>query len=264
MLGGCRLCLAQGVALRANHYVPKAVYRQLRDTSSKRPDPWVISGQASFQTSKQLTAHLLCDGCEGALSANGEDWVLKRFRRLDCSFELAWILCAQKPVAASADNPTKVYTAASIPGMNAAALAYFAASVFWRGAIHPWNDDGTIPVPLGKRYSDEFRRYLRGERPFPENAALVVSVREGGDVSMMTIPPFAGVKAEGVRMYNFLTPGLAFVLAVGQRIRPEMRQYCFVRGAGHPIAATPILEPGIEEIARGMHARNSLRGARRP
>lgn len=257
MLGTCRLCQATNVKLRDSHYVPKAVYRQLRDPGAAKPDPWTITSKASFQTSKQMTAHLLCDGCEGALSANGEDWVLRRFQRLDGTFELASILSAQLPVAASNDNPTKVYTAGTVPDLDAAAMAYFAASVFWRGSLHPWNDDGSIPVALG-RYGEEFRRYLRGEQAFPTHAVLILSVREGGAVSMMTVPPFRNPTA-GVHTYNFLMPGLAFVLAVGQGISPLMKQYCFVRGLGHPIAATPILESHLEELARGMHLRNAAR-----
>ncbi len=171
MLGSCRLCQTPNAQLRNSHYLPKAIYRQLRDRSVAKPDPWVIIGNSSYQTSKQMTAYLLCDACEGALSANGEDWGLKRFQRLDGTFELASILSAQLPVTASADNPTKVYTAGTVPTLDPDAMAYFAASVFWRGSIYPWNYDGSIPVPLG-RYGEEFRQYLRGEQDFPTHALL--------------------------------------------------------------------------------------------
>jgi hypothetical protein len=38
--------------------------------------------------------------------------------------------------------------AAGIPEINVAALAYFAASNFWGGSIHPWNTDGLMPSGL--------------------------------------------------------------------------------------------------------------------
>ncbi len=254
VIGTCRLCLKANRELCDSHYVPAAVYRQLREDKAKKPDPWVITPRASVQTSRQLSAHLLCEDCEGMFSSNGEDWVGRHFLKANGSFKLATILAAQTPLAATSDDPTRVYLAANIPEVDPSALAYFAASVFWRGSIYPWNDERTIPVPLGK-YGEDFRKYLLGESPFPTHAALIVSVRQGGDVSMTTMLPYAG-KVDGARGYNFLMPGLAFVLGVGRDISPRMKKYCFVRGVGNPIASTPAVEPHVEEIARRMHIAN--------
>ena len=174
-IGACKLCLAPAVELRDSHYIPAAVFRQLRDRQARSPHPYMITDRGSVQTSKQQKAHLLCNECEGRLSANGEDWVLKHFLKADGTFKLQDILSRRAPFAAVAD----------IKEINPAALSYFAASIFWRGSIHPWNTDSTVPIPLGK-YAEPFRRFLMGEQQFPVEAALFLAVRDGEAVSMLT------------------------------------------------------------------------------
>jgi hypothetical protein len=58
-------------------------------------------------------------------------------------------LASRTPDVASVTNVTKIYFASKVPEIDVYALAYFAASIFWRGSIHPWNDDGSVPVDLG-------------------------------------------------------------------------------------------------------------------
>jgi len=62
-------------------------------------------------------------------------------------------------------------TAFGIPEINVNAISYFAASMFWRGSIHPWNEDGTYPVSLGP-FQEQFRQYLMELQPFPKDCAL--------------------------------------------------------------------------------------------
>jgi len=83
---------------------------------------------------------------------------------------------------------TRVYHVASIPGIDVRAITYFGASIFWRGSIHPWNSNGSIPVPLGP-YADPLRRYLLGEAAFPDHIALMVAIREGSETSRLTATP---------------------------------------------------------------------------
>ena len=261
MIGTCKLCLIPGLELRGSHYIPKAVYRQLRDVTSSNPNPWSIDKATSVQTSRQLIAPLLCETCEGRFSKFGEDWVLRHFLKADGGFRLASILAVHKPTVYADGNATRVYLAGDIPEIDVASLTYFAASMFWRGSIHPWNDDGSVPVPLGP-YAEPFRRYLQGDQEFPEDVALLLTVREGDEVSRLTATP-VGKRQGSFRVYKFPMPGLAFAIAVGRGISDQARRFCFVHGVGHPIAVTPLLEEIVQQDAiRYLQGHASRRAAR--
>ena len=197
MVGQCKLCLKTGVELQDSHFLSAGIYRILRDDNEKNPNPWLLTKDAAVQTSSQLKAHLLCRDCEQRLSKNGENWVLGNCRRKDGRFPLAEILAARKPDIASAGNPTRIYYAANIPEIKIGALAYFAASIFWRGSIHPWNQDEAIPVRLGP-FQERFRRYLMGEEDFPKDSILWVVVRDASGIDRLTYAPM------GERKGNFL------------------------------------------------------------
>lgn len=139
--GKCKLCLQEGIELRVSHGVPVGVYRILRDDNAKNPNPWLVSEQGAVQTSKQLTAPLLCYDCEQRLSTDGENWVLANCLKKDGRFRLASILSSRTADVSSPANPTRVYWATNIPEIDRSALAYFAASIFWRGSIYGWNHD---------------------------------------------------------------------------------------------------------------------------
>jgi hypothetical protein len=239
-VGRCKLCRRNGFPLRESHYLPKGIYRLLRDDGAKNPNPWLLTDKTSVQTSRQMTASLLCDDCEQRLSDMGENWVLARCLRKDGAFPLAATLRSREPDVSGPQTPTKVYYAAGIPEIDVAALAYFAASIFWRGSIHSWNTDGSIPVRLGP-FSEAFRRYLMGISPFPTHCALVVTVREGSDVSRLTYAPI-GERRGNYRLYKFPMPGLGFAIAIGKRLPHQLRRNCFVRGPAHPIVLTPLIE----------------------
>lgn len=246
-IGTCKLCLTPAVELRDSHYIPAAVFRQLRDSEARSPHPYVITDRASVQTSKQQKAHLLCNACEGRLSANGEDWVLKHFLKADGTFKLEDILRSRTPFAAVEGNPNRFYLAGEIPQIDTAALSYFAASIFWRGSIYPWNTDSTVPIPLGK-YAEPFRRYLMGEQAFPADSALFLAVREGDAVSMLTASPYGG-RVDGIWTYRFAMPGLVFILNVGRQLTAKMHQYCFAKGERNPMVWTSALEEYLQEQA---------------
>jgi hypothetical protein len=253
--GQCRLCLKPGVELQKSHYIPAAVYKVLREGDKTNPNPWVITKDGSVQTSKQKTAYLLCSKCENLLSKNGENWVLKHYLRADGRFPLAEILSSRAPYMATRGNPTKVFAAAVIPEIDVSALAYFGASIFWRGSIYEWNTDGSIPVRLG-RFQEQFRGYLidGGLTAFPQDCSLWVIVREGNEVSRLTHTP-VGERVENVHAYRFPMPGLAFTLIVSKNIPENYRKTCIVRGERHPLIVTSIIERSLEVEAVKMIGR---------
>ena len=162
----CKLCLKSVVKLEDSHFLSAGIYRRLRDLTAKNPNPMLLTPKGAVQTSKQITTPLLCSECEQRFSKHGENWVLVRCLQADGSFPLAALLASRPPDVSLPITPTRVYYAAGIPEINIAALTYFAASIFWRGTVHPWKSDRTVPVPLGPFFEDQLRQFLMGLQPF--------------------------------------------------------------------------------------------------
>ena len=251
MNGRCKLCLKDKIDLQNSHFLPAGIYRRLRDDKEANPNPWMITNKKSIQTSWQMTAPLLCRCCEQRLSKNGENWVLANCLQKDGRFPLAAILGSRTPDIASGTTATKIYYASKIPEIDVSALFYFGISIFWRGSIHPWNDDGSSPVMLGL-FGEQFRQYLMGENAFPKDCSFWVVVREGKEISRLTYFPI-GERKGIYHVYKFPMPGFALSVMVGKNIPANLRAGCFVRGVGNPIIVTPIIEKLLEEEAVKLH-----------
>lgn len=236
----CKLCLQHAASLEDSHFLSAGIYRILRDDNEKNPNPWLLTKKTAVQTSRQMTARLLCRDCEQRISKFGENWVLAHCLHKDHSFPLASILASRTPDASSAKTTTRLYYAAKIPEIDISALAYFATSIFWRGSIHPWNDDRSIPVRLGP-FQEQFRQYLLGLLPFPKDCSLSVVVREGKEIDRLTYAPIG--KREGdFHVYKFPMPGLGFSMVVSKNVPQNYREKCFVHGSGNPIVVTTLIE----------------------
>lgn len=241
VLGKCKLCLRDGVELQDSHYLSKGIYKRLRSERAEKPHPVLITKTKTVQTSLQLKNHLFCKSCEDRLNSGGERWVLRHCLQNDGTFPLREILSARPPDLQTQGAPTKVYAAAEIPKISVAEISYFAASIFWRGSVYGWNEDGSVPIDLGP-FQERFRRYLLGEEPFPKGATLWVMVRESGEVEQLTFTPLQE-RVNGFYTCKFPMPGLAFVLIVSKNTPSEHRSMCFVHNPGHPVFVTPLLEP---------------------
>lgn len=233
--------------LHDSHFLSAGIYRILRDDEEANPNPWAVTEKAVFQTSKQVKAPLLCSDCEQRLSKNGENWVLRNCLKADRSFPLADVLASQRPDLSSAETTTKIYYASKFPTIDVAALSYFAASIFWRGSIHPWNRDGSFPVNLGP-FQESFRTHLMGLTPFPKDSSLWVIVRKGGQIDRVTYAP-VGKREGAVHVYKFPMPGLGFSLTVSKNVPLKYRNMCVVHGNDNPIIVTTILEEMLMEEA---------------
>jgi hypothetical protein len=245
VLGKCRLCLHDGVELQDSHYLSKGIYKRLRGEDPKNPHPVLITKSKTVQTSSQLKSHLLCIGCEDRLNRGGETWVLKHCLQTGGAFPLRDLLSGRPPDYLQAS--TKGYAASRIPEISIAKTAYFAASIFWRGSICGWNEDGSVPISLGP-FQEKFRRYLLGEEPFPAAVTLWVMVRERDQVEQLTFTP-QQERVDGLYTCRFPMPGLAFILIVSANTPPNKRSMCFVHAPGNPIFLTPVLGPLLLEQA---------------
>jgi len=176
--------------------------------------------------------------------------VLTNCPQQDGSFPLASILASQQPDMGGPDDQTKRYLACNIPEINVEAIAYFAASIFWRGSVYAWNKDKSIPIRLGP-YGDRFRRYLLGLERFPENCFLWVVVRKAGDLAQLTYSPVQE-RMESFHICKFPMPGLAFMLLVSKNLPPNYRSHCLIKGEGNPIYVSSIIEPMLRDEAVKM------------
>ena len=244
VIGQCRLCLEPAAILRNSHFLPKGVYKKLRDQTRENPNPWKLTPRTAVQTSKHKTAPLLCQDCEQRFSKNGENWVLAHCLQEDGTFPL-WSILASTLADEWPNNPTRVYYASRIPEIDISALAYFAASMFWRGSIYPWNRDGSVPIKLGP-FQEPLRQYLMGLAEFPRSCSLMIAVREARGANSLTHDPIGGRKG-GSHLYTFPMPGLGFSMAVSNNLSAKQREICFVHGPGNPIVATTIVDKLIED-----------------
>jgi hypothetical protein len=239
----CKLCLKSVVKLEDSHFLSKGIYRRLRDLTTENPNPMLLTPKGALQTSKQFKTRLLCSECEQRFSKHGETWVFARCLQADGTFPLAALLASRPPDVSVPTTPTRLYYAVGIPEINIEALTYFAASIFWRGAVHPWNSDGTVPVSLGPFFEDELRQYLVGFQSFPKDCfSLWVVVREGKAIDRLTYAP-AGNRIGKFHSYRFPMPGFCFMLYVGKNIPDYISEKCFATGSGNPLVVTSVVEP---------------------
>jgi hypothetical protein len=253
----CKLCLRHVPRLEKSHFLPAGVYRILRDDGEKNPNPWQLTRTNSVQTSWQMKAPLLCFDCEQRLCKHGEAWVLAHCLKKNGAFPLASILAGRSTALASDETTTRIYHAFGIPEININAISYFAASMFWRGSIHPWNEDGTCPVSLGP-FQEQFRQYLMELQPFPKDCALWVAVRQEKEIDRLTYAPF-GERQGNIHVYKFPIPGLAFLTAVSKNIPSNFRDRCFVHGHGNPLIVTELLENLLIADAAKMREQAHIR-----
>lgn len=246
--------------MQVSHFLPAAIYRRMRaNRDGGNPNPWMVSDRGRVQTSRQLTARLLCRNCEQLLSKNGERWIFKNGIQSNGHFPLASLLESETPCVKSSSHPTRVYLASGIHKINIDAIAYFAASMFWRAAVYPWNTDGSYSLRLG-RYEESFRQYLRGDADFPKQSCLWVIIREVGELSNLAHVPMGG-RADMVHVHKFTMPGFSFVLVVGKHIPEDLRRCCLVCAPGNPLLVSTTQEAGILDDAldvmrRSIHAKS--------
>ena len=204
----------------------------VREARSSNANPIRITDEFAVQTSKQYTATLLCKDCEQRLRKYGEDWVLAHCWRGE-TFALASLVFSAKPKFSSPE--ASLYYAAEIDGINASAMTYFAASMFWRAAVHNWSNRSSEPaINLGP-YREQLRQYLVGAAEFPKNCMLsVVLPPANGRMVRYMMHPFPK-RTRGCTVYTLLFLGIQFSIFVGRQIQQNWREMDFARGPGNPI-----------------------------
>jgi hypothetical protein len=222
--GVCKLCRATG-ELRRSHFIPAGAYRLIQESADD--PPVVVKSAITIQKNEQATDYILCPRCEQRFNKNGERWVLDYCYRAGEGFRLKNLIDGTKPLWG---NGLKVYSARNFPEIDVEKLAYFAASILWRGSAHLWKSGReTIQTPsLGSRYEEELRTYLLGEASFPDNAAIWVSIIPTEDLWSAVSVPY-GEKLQQFWRYKFIFLGIVFMFFVGKLISPTIRRACSFR-----------------------------------
>ena len=144
---------AAGQSFHACGVVPE----HARDTRFKNPHPEIVTSDVTLKSSRQVSQHLLCVHCERRLEQGGETWVIPRCWQDPTSFPLREALVAANVVVESGPG-FETFAAVKVPDFEPDKLAYFAASLFWRGAVSDWNihQQRLRQLKLGP-YKDELR-----------------------------------------------------------------------------------------------------------
>jgi hypothetical protein len=224
--GICALCGQLG-KLHESHFLPKGVYKLLRDSNSGNNNPVLISKRISTQKSFQMTQPLLCSACERRFSENGETYVIPLLSKRK-SFPLLDRLKLAQPLFATHDNAA--FTCPSV-GFDGERIGYFGLSVLWRAAVRPWRtfDNDTTSVQLDAKYMESMRRYLAGESGFPNDVAVIATVATDFLSQQSCFVPNRITDNPFHVAYGLLTKGLFFRFIVGDDNPPAMQA---ISGAG--------------------------------
>ncbi|PYR95640.1 MAG: hypothetical protein DMF84_00180, partial [Acidobacteria bacterium] len=135
--------------------MPAAFYKLARDESRSNPHPVLINEEVS-----------LLD-CEERFNSGGETWVLKNCWHSEVDFPLRSNLIAISPSPLSTPGFT-IFESVRSEAIDAARLAYFGVSVFWRASVHDWVLMRRRPkrLELGP-YEEPLRLFLMGLAGFP-------------------------------------------------------------------------------------------------
>jgi hypothetical protein len=223
--GSCKLC-KQLKPLIKSHWISAAIWKTLRAPNLANPNPVVANFEISEQTSRQMQDYLLCQQCDAMLGAKGEEWVARNMYTV-AGFPLKERLQSLTPVT-SADKGL-AYDVTYVPEISVDALAYFALSVFWRGAVHRWRTKGRLSsrLELGP-YEEKVRRFLLDAAGFPTHMLLFIGVWYGQQPRHCIITPQVERQDTFVNYYLYV-PGITFYLLVGKRTPEDYLAHCSYR-----------------------------------
>lgn len=206
MDGICKLC-NQLKDLRDSHIVPRWSHRRLVRVGETTGMPRTIQvfDDTAMVLATQDSEHLLCAECEQRFGL-WENAVARVAVQPDDSFPA---LDRVAVIGAAADG-RKIADASTLPDD----LIPFALSILWRASV--CGLENYRNVSLGARYNEEFRAYLHGETPIPDNVRLLVQLLEPTEprIDRLIVPP----ESDAIGAYHrhqFLIFGMYFYVAVG-------------------------------------------------
>lgn len=241
--GSCGLCRRTRLLCRS-HLLPRALYRLLRSEDAPNPNPHLVLDSLVPHVPDQVKDYFLCDDCEQRLRAHGEESAMRLCRRGTANFLLEALLRSAVPfIRAGHLWACKGFDAI---GIEVDHLAYFAASVVWRGAARNWHLRRRIfmATSLGKRYSEAFRQYLLGAAPFPRDAYLIVMASQES-LPILAVQFPQSRPQDGCHHHWFHIPGIAFHMFIGRSVPIFLRKQCLVHSPLHPLYSSDQLDSKV-------------------
>ena len=235
IIGTCQLCLAPNKELKRSHFVPSFAYKVMRQGNINNPNPVRITEAGAIQTSWQATANVFCKECESLLSKGGEDYVSRVCWRSPGEFRLRASLNSAKPIHVPGPHQTmKVFRSSQITDIDVPKLVYFGASILWRASVWSSLSSNIVRSGLDAETKESFRCFLKGEREFPKNASVFLTVVDKSD---STLPEFGNMvifpyREELVnnRLYRFSICGLFYQIEISFLDDPVRSQATFFPG----------------------------------
>ena len=130
-------------------------------------------------------------------------------------------------------------------------LAYFAVSVFWRGAVHQWISPLRSEAPSVHlcAYEEPIRQFLLGTSALPDDIAIWVLVCPNGSVLNAALMPWDNPLPECSR-YCFYLSGLYFVLHLAYKLPQSYRATCAYHSPDKIIWVSAEVENVVRKILR--------------
>jgi hypothetical protein len=243
--GICKLCLKEK-QLVSSHLMPRALYAYCYKDEHR---PIKYGDGFLLPTDRQTQDYLLCKDCEDILNQGGESWIADKLATWERTFPLYDMLTKVPPDFD--EDGMGVYFAAKNPEIKIDKLVHFALGLFWKASVHPWKAGRIEPrIELGP-YSEDIRKWLIGEGPFPKNVYLITYVEQPDRAQIAMNDPDKS-EAEGWHSFFAHVPGVLFTLAVGKGVGEEMREVCLHNGPGNPIMISDGVTNRYEQMMAGM------------
>lgn len=208
--------------------------------------PVKIGNGVLIPTDRQTQDYLLCGQCEDTLNRGGESWMADKLATWERTFPL-YDLLTQKPPDVNEEGML-AYFAGNNAEIKAEKIIHFALGLFWKASVHSWKGGEREPrIQLGP-YSENIRKWLRGEANFPEHVYLVTVIEKPERAQITLLDPYEGVRQQW-RSFFFHVPGLLFMLNVGKTVDLPMRWLCTQNNPGHPIVVSEDLTGNFEKLA---------------
>jgi hypothetical protein len=239
-IGKCRMCLQEKELVRS-HLMPAALYDYCRKGEHR---PIKVGGGFVIPTDRQTQDFLLCEDCEDVLNSGGERWILDKLATWARTFPLYDVLTKVPPVFD--EDGMAVYLAVQNPELEVEKLTHFALGLFWKASVHSWRGDTTRPrIDLGP-YSEEIRKWLRGQNAFPKYVYPIVVIEKPQKAQITMSDPYEGVR-QGWRTHFVHVPGVLFMMALGKTVDDSVRALS-ITNAGSPINVSEALTEDFEKL----------------
>ena len=245
-VGTCRLCKLEKDLVNS-HFLPAALYKPLHAEGLDVNEPMMITAKRVIQSSRQITAHTFCAGCEAIFNNGGEAWVLHKLATLTV-FPLRDMVLTSPPMIDESDF--KVFSCDRIAGFQTEKVVHLAMGIFWKATVGTWNiTDGPPPrIELGP-YEEPIRQFVLGAGPFPTYVCLVAFL-DASTPPLIAITPPRRFRREEFHLFAFYMNGLQCLLCVGKKAPLQFWDSCMATAPHHPIFLVPEAGNSMFEVMK--------------